>query len=637
MNKLKLYLLVWIVMCLLFNMGAGCQNMTYPDANGISNTDMAPVDPNIFIRPSSFQFLSNTSRPNVQYDWICKNNSIFPLKQTTNEFTTDYTFRGNQYTLDQFFQRNHVLGYLVLHDDQIMLEKYFNGAVPQTRFISNSMAKSITSVLIGIAIENGAIESIDDPATRYLPCLSDSGFKNVTIKQLLQMTSGVEWNENYLDPSNDINRFTKALSQGTPTLMELAAGCQSEVPPGTQCRYQSINTQVLGLLLEEATGTPVNKYCERELWEKIGAENDAFFYRGKQQPQIPTLACFCATVRDYGRFGLMMMNGGKLNEQQIISKDWVDVSTGIAGAAELPHPEGLNHEYADNLGYAYQWWLLDKGVYMAMGIYGQGIYIDPANHIVIVQVSDWPEPDSNELWDEMITVMETITDKVCSSGRFTQQIWDVNYPFYQKILKMPFNQELLSGELDEQVFKDYIVQDYLYLQNYKKAYAILLLKAPDESAMQFMLTSINIIDEEIDSIHKNYIDKYNVTGDKLSTTEPNPSTEFYNSYLIKTATIEPFEVGIMAMLPCQWIYYQLGVDLKQSSKVQNNKYQTWIDGYGDETWEKSETKTAVDFVEKYMRATTDENRLKMKKAYETSMKLEYMFWDGVYKKVKWIE
>jgi len=637
MKNWKLFPLVLMSLCLLFVAQTSCKYLVQFNTGKMTASSAATENYSLLTQPYSFRYFSNTDQPGVQLDWVRRMDPVFSLRETNDSFTTDYKFHGKEYTLDEYFERSSVLGLLVLHEDQIALEKYFYDAGPKSHFISNSMAKSIVSVLIGIAIEKGEIKSVDDPVTRYLPYLSESGFKEVTVKHLLQMASGIRWNEDYLDPNSDFNHYVLALWQGTPPLKEFATACKSLEQPGTRFEYQSIDTQVLGQLLEAATGMPLNKYCERELWNKLGAESDAFFYRSKQQSEIPALACFCATLRDYGRFGLMMMNGGKLGGHEIVSRDWVHMSTTTEGASQFPQPAGPEDEYSESLGYAYQWWLLDGGVYMAMGIHGQTIYIDPARHIVIVQTSAWPEPDPDEGWDEMITVMTTIAGKLGSSERFTQQIWEENYPFYQKILNLPFNQELLSGKLDEEVFKDYIIQDYLFLQNYKKVYGILLAKAPDETAMQFIVNLIKGIDEEIECIHETYIEKFHITREELINSTPYPSTEFYNSFLVKTATLEPFEVGLMATLPCQWIYYQLGVDMKQSAKVQSNKYQAWIDGYGDEPWENSETKEVVDFVEKYMRATTDENRLKMKRAYEATMKLEYMFWDGVYRGVKWIE
>jgi len=234
--------------------------------------------------------------------------------------------------------------------------------------------------------------------------------------------------------------------------------------------------------------------------------------------------------------------------------------------------------------------------------------------------------------DATVAVVESVP-----SGLTLQQIWEENYPFYQKISALPYNQELLSGKLDEATFRDFIIQDYHFLQNYKKVHGILLAKAPDEAASRFMVRIIKLIDGEVASLHSVYIKKYNITDQELTNPIAFPSTEFYNDYLVKTATLEPFEVGLSATLPCHWVYYQIGIDMKKVEKVQGNKYQAWIDQYGTTAWENSETKIVVDLAEKYMQAATDENKLKMKNAFVTAIKLEYMFWDGVYNRVKWVE
>jgi len=217
------------------------------------------------------------------------------------------------------------------------------------------------------------------------------------------------------------------------------------------------------------------------------------------------------------------------------------------------------------------------------------------------------------------------------------ELWEENYPLYQKILAHPYNQQLLSGQLDEEVFRQYIIQDYHFCRNYQKTHAILLAKAPDEAASKFMANIIRQIDEETQSLHAVCIDKYHITERELTDPPAYPSTELYNDYLIKTATLEPFEVGLIATMPCHWVYYQVGLDMKKVEKVPGNKFQAWIDQYGSTAWENSGTKKNVDFAEKYMQAATDETRLRMKNAFVTAMKLEYMFWDGIYNKVKWIE
>lgn len=219
----------------------------------------------------------------------------------------------------------------------------------------------------------------------------------------------------------------------------------------------------------------------------------------------------------------------------------------------------------------------------------------------------------------------------------TQEIWDKNHGFYEKILNLPFNQEIRKGTLDENTFKNYLIQDYFYLQNFRKVYAILLSKAPDEKAAGFIAGLMKEIDEETQNVHARYFKKFNVTEQELSDTPLNPVTEFYNSYLIKTAALEPFEVGLIATLPCHWVYYSVGTDMMGSKQAAGNKYQEWIDEYGSDPWDGSDTKAFVDLVEYYMERTTEENRRKMRQAFETAMKLEYMFWDAAYKGTKWVE
>jgi thiaminase (transcriptional activator TenA) len=228
-------------------------------------------------------------------------------------------------------------------------------------------------------------------------------------------------------------------------------------------------------------------------------------------------------------------------------------------------------------------------------------------------------------------------NKTTNSGHLVEQIWNDNFSFYRKIFALPYNQELLNGKLDEAIFRNYIIEDYHFCQNYKKVHQILLSRAFDDNSAKFMAKIINDIDAETEALHSTYIKTCNITEKELKDPTQYPSTELYNSYLIKTATIEPFEVGLMATLPCHWVYYQIGIDMKKSEKIPGNKYQKWIDQYGTITWQNSETKKVVDLAEGYMQSANDETRTQMRTAFVTAMKLEYMFWDGIYKGIKWVK
>ena len=226
---------------------------------------------------------------------------------------------------------------------------------------------------------------------------------------------------------------------------------------------------------------------------------------------------------------------------------------------------------------------------------------------------------------------------VNTSQGLMQQTWQENYALYQKIFAHPYNQELLKGTLNETVFRDYVIQDYHFCRNYRLVHGILEAKAPDSEGARFMAKIMGDIDAEVKALHTACISKYNISEAELTAPPAYPSTELYNSYLVKTATLEPFEVGLMATMPCHWVYYQVGADMKKIEKVQGNRYQAWIDQYGNTPWEDSGTKKTVDLAEKYMQAANPETRLRMKQAFSTAMKLEYMFWDGVYTRAKWIE
>jgi CubicO group peptidase (beta-lactamase class C family) len=363
-------------------------------------------------QPYSFYYFHHMDRLAFRTDWVRKGSDTYRLKEPTKRFSLRYAVRGANYSLDDYFRRNFVTGFLVLHDDQIVLEKYFHGADQNSRFVSQSVGKSIVSILVGAAVSDGAIKSVDDPVVKYLPYLSNSGYRDVTIKNLLEMSSGVQYSEDYTDPKSGAALIGAALLTGDPTFKDFAASIGSTATkPGTQFNYQSVNTQVLGLLLEQVTGKRLNQYAEAKLWKKIGAQSDAFFYRAQKQPDTCAFACFNATVRDYARVGLMMMlRGGMLGGKRVVSTQWAHDSTTPDAPYLTPKPGGPEGGY----GYAYQWWIPpgNDGAFEAEGIYGQCIYVDPAKHVVIVQTSAWTEPVSPALFQEQQVLLERIAAEV---------------------------------------------------------------------------------------------------------------------------------------------------------------------------------------------------------------------------------
>jgi CubicO group peptidase (beta-lactamase class C family) len=391
-------------------------NEVYPGPIDVNKMDPAlrGIGPySFYVPPYNLYYFHHIDQLNVQQDWIRRSGPVFALREPSAPFAASYAYANQQHTLDEYFVRNYVVGFVILHDDQILLEKYFHGAERESRFLSNSVSKSFTSMLVGAAIAEGKISSVDDPVVKYLPWLKESsGYRDTTIKNLLEMASGVKFDEEYTNPDADITRYVSALLHGDPSFHDLALSIKAKVKPGTKFEYQTINTQVLGMTIEAATGQTLNHYAEEKLWSKIGPEGDAFYFRSMKQPQRCAGSSLNVRLRDYARFGLMAMNGGTLGRQRVVPEEWIKDSTQPTGKVLQPEPNGSDDH--QNFGYGYQWWLLnnDDGAFAALGIYGQTIYVNPKRHVVIVQTAAWPLPDPDERWDETIKVMQTLARKI---------------------------------------------------------------------------------------------------------------------------------------------------------------------------------------------------------------------------------
>jgi CubicO group peptidase (beta-lactamase class C family) len=342
-------------------------------------------------QPYSFYYFHHMDKiPNQRLDWVHKPANRMQLKEASAPFSLSYSVAGKTSTLDEYLEQADVLGFLVLKDNQVIFEKYLHGASADDRFLSMSVGKSVLSVLFGTAVDEGKIH-VTDPVTKYLPDLAGGAYKDCTVKDLLQMASGIEFNEDYVDPKADVHRMLFDLIRGGEAFRQIGVGIKSERKPGTAFHYQSINSQMLSLILEKATGVPLNKYAEERLWKKIGAQSDAFFYESKNQPEICAFGCFNATLRDWGRFGLMAMHNGELDGNRVVSESWMKEST---TPPEFNVPRLDEKTGTPRTGYGYQWWLMygPDHPFMAIGIYGQNIYVNPAKHLVIAQFSALPKP-----------------------------------------------------------------------------------------------------------------------------------------------------------------------------------------------------------------------------------------------------
>lgn len=390
-------------------------------AQSVGKIDIGKMNPagllvdkySYMVQPYNFYYFHHMDELGFRTDVVSRGGPVYPLKEPKGSFSITYRFSGKDYSFDDYLHREDVTGFLVLHDNQILAERYLHGANRDSRFVSQSVAKSILSILVGAAIDDGKIQSVNDPIVRYLPYLAKSGYREVTIKQALQMSTNVDYSEDYRNPKSGAAFIGAALLTGRPTFKDFVASIgPPTVKPGTAFQYQSVNSQALGLLLERVTGERLNVWASDKLWKKIGAQRDAFFYESPKQPDTCAFACFNATLRDYGRIGLMMLHKGELNGNRIVSESWVHDSTTPGAPFLMPKPSSPNGE--PSTGYAYQWWIPagTDGVFEAEGIFGQMIYVNPARHVVIVQTSAWPNAVVGRLDFESAVLMDKITRQV---------------------------------------------------------------------------------------------------------------------------------------------------------------------------------------------------------------------------------
>jgi len=296
-----------------------------------------------------------------------------------------YDYLDQRRTIRGFLEETDTSGLLVLMDGEIVHEEYALGSSRETRWISWSVAKSFVSAMVGIALDEGLFESVAEPITKYVPELTGSAYDGVAIEDILEMSGGASWDEDYGDPSSDITRFGLAIVFGY-SQDEFAASLSREHEPGTYNRYNSTDTQVLGMLLVRVTGKTLAAYTEAKLWQPMQMEHDAYWITDEPGMEL-AFGGLNATLRDYARFGEMYRNGGRWNGKQIVPESWVVAST-VPGK---PHLQPGERPGSDTIfGYAYQWWLPpsgDEGEYSAIGVYNQFIYVNPAQGVVIAKTS----------------------------------------------------------------------------------------------------------------------------------------------------------------------------------------------------------------------------------------------------------
>lgn len=311
-----------------------------------------------------------------------------------------YSFRGERRPIQAYLDRNPATGLLIAKDDTILYEHYQYARTDRDRLLSQSMAKTITAMLVGIAVAEQSIKSIDDLASTYVPGLAGTEYGGTTLRALLTMSSGVSFTENY-DGSDDIAQLTRDLSEGKDPAASLARFNTRVAPQGTRWHYASSETEVLGLVLRAATGVPVADYLRDKIWQPIGAEADAsWVIDGTGQEW--TFCCFNAVLRDYARFGRLLAYDGAWEGRQLIPRQWVlDATTVRAGDGHLA--PGTANPY---FGYGYQTWLFpgEPRRFALLGIRGQTIMVDPASKLVLVHTAVRKQPSDPASYAEPIAL-----------------------------------------------------------------------------------------------------------------------------------------------------------------------------------------------------------------------------------------
>lgn len=334
-----------------------------------------------------------------------------PLLSRPEPLDLSYRFDGRDHTIAELHRRTHTTAFVVLHRGMIVHESYPGAfANSRARMQMFSVSKSITSLLVGIALAEGAIGSVKDQVTDYRPDFRGTAYDGVLIADLLDMCSGVGDTEVW-DDNSPIRRFERAVLNGGD-VVEIVKSARRTGAPGERFNYSTFDSQLLGWVLEAATGQSLASYCSDRLWGPIGAERDAYYGLTRSHPRTAVgSGAFNATARDLARVGQLMVNDGVVGDRRIVPADWVRRSRGT----DLPHLAvgALGDPEPGHYGYANQWWTLGEScfhAFTALGVHGQFLFVDPAAEVVIVKCSAWPTEEDHARDRETITALRRIAD-----------------------------------------------------------------------------------------------------------------------------------------------------------------------------------------------------------------------------------
>lgn len=335
---------------------------------------------------------------------ISPSDKPFYFKENLNfSLPTHFYFKNKEYDTYNFIKNTETTALLIIKNDTIRYEKYYKDGNKNTNFSSNSIGKSFISALIGIAISEGYIESVDDYISKYIPEFKGTELEKIPIKACLQMASGIDFDE-----ENDLSKFSIKTLLGFKS-MKILSKCKISEPPFTHRKYLSINTEILGEIIRNSTGYTLSEFMEEKLWKKIGTEKEAFWTLNNNKELA--MGGLNITIRDFARFGRLYLNEGKYNNNQIISKEYIKESFNIETEYSRPF---ANNDYSNIIGYGYQWWIPsgNEKEFLAIGVFGQYLYVNPEKNIIIVKTSADSNFNTNEYDIKYIDFFRAISNNI---------------------------------------------------------------------------------------------------------------------------------------------------------------------------------------------------------------------------------
>jgi CubicO group peptidase (beta-lactamase class C family) len=357
-------------------------------APAAAQTPIAPSTPNILFwkgeqQAAGYRTIEKIYRTHV----IQRGSKVHPLPVASRRIDPTWSYAGKTWTVDAYMKAYRVSGLLVLKDGKILLERYGLGRKPTDRWTSFSVAKSITSTLVGAAIQDGKIKSLEDPVTRYIPRLKGSAYDGVSVRDMLMMSSGVQWNEDYADPNSDVAQAgTKMLQPGVDPMVSYLRKLPRAHKPGSEFHYNTGETDLVGILVSNAVGEPLATYASQKIWKPYGMEQDAIWLTDLADRERGG-CCISMTLRDYARVGEFILDGGKANGKPVVPSWWI----GQATTREIDNGSG------PDAGYGYFWWIRSPDRYDAVGIFGQSITTFRKARVIVVQNAAWPQAVGREL------------------------------------------------------------------------------------------------------------------------------------------------------------------------------------------------------------------------------------------------